>query len=826
MIPLAGSFALGIAVTRVFPAAPIWTWLTLAGVSLILGIVLWRYSWNRVQWTIWCCVLFIGSSWVEVREHLVGHDDLAGWIKEQSTLVRVRGIATHDPELKEKQNGSMARFDYRDPSTSFPLKVTDVISREGPNTPVTGNLWVRVRGTVEPFHAGDKVEAIGFLRRTNPPQNPGEFDLVRYARSLGQAGILHVESRDLLTITPATHGRFKSSWLLWREKLHHRARVWLLSYLPETENTDRDALLLALLLGQREPDLDGLGDTFLRVGLAHMLAISGFHLGVLVGFVLLVARFLGAGRRANGILILFVVLAYLFLVEVRLPVLRAAVMLIVVAGGMVCNRRWKASSLLSLSAIGLLLWRPDQLFTAGFQLSFGVVLGLLLFSMKVRERWFGLPKTTAATSMEMIGQWLMNTLAVAVTAWAVAAPIVAYHFGIVTPLGALLSVVVLPLVSILLALGYVKLLLTVILPSAALLLGVPLAVVTDALVSFVRAADTIPGSIVHVPFPPIAWAILSLCWVALWGVGLFQHRRRLVRRVMLVAGAGIVLWLFWPMLPIHSRPPLRVDMISVGDGSCYLLRSESSAVVFDAGSAHDLNAGRRTIIPAFRRLGVRKLDAIMISHHNMDHYSAVIELVDEFRVENVYVTPQLLWAAEENPHSPIAYLVEELSMRMVPIREAAMGASMTFGKAQWTWFHPVPDEIYRRNNDASMVVRIEAAGRALLMAGDIQEYAVDQLFNRGELMPADILELPHHGGYTESASRFARHISPQVVLQSAGWTRWSRDRWLDELAGCKRLVTALDGACWIEVNKRGEITFGSFCGKTRNASINYPSLPE
>ena len=111
--------------------------------------------------------------------------------------------------------------------------------------------------------------------------------------------------------------------------------------------------MLALLLGQRERELDELTESFRRVGLAHLLAISGLHLGVLAGFVLAVARLGGHYRRWQGWLVIAVVLGYLVLVDVRMPVMRAGVMTIAASLGLALGRRLRISGLVGFSAIGL-----------------------------------------------------------------------------------------------------------------------------------------------------------------------------------------------------------------------------------------------------------------------------------------------------------------------------------------------------------------------------------------------------------------------------------------------------------------------------------------
>ncbi|MHC5022774.1 MAG: ComEC/Rec2 family competence protein [Planctomycetota bacterium] len=799
---LALCLAAGVAAAHVLATDLFWPWL-LGGAALLGLSLACRRRLAGLRWILVCLAASgLGGARVVLQEHLLHPDDLAGWLTDERVLVRVRGVAIGAPEWRDRAAGSMARFDYRDSATYFPLRVEALRGRDGTETPVRGRVFVRIDGTVEPFRAGDGIDASGYLRRPSPPRNPGQFDVRRYARSIGQAGLLSVPHRDLLVVRPRERGMIGHWWARLRDTMRRRAGAWLLSNLPRTDRPRRDALLAAMLLGEREPDLAGLDDSFRRVGLAHLLAISGLHVGVLAGFVLLIVRAGGTARRWHGWLLIVAVLAYLLVVETRLPVLRAGVMTIAASLGLAAGRRLSVRGLIALSAIALLLWRPDQLFSAGFQLSFGVVLALIHLAPSVRRRWFGPPDYEAASAGQMLGQWARGSLASAATAWLVAAPLVLYHFGIFSPLAVPLSVIALPLVALLLGAGYAKMLLAIVLPSAAMLAGALLSVLADLMISIVDAADALPFASMRVPFPAAGWTVATLVITTWWAWEPNPRRRRLTW----VALALALAWALWPLRPWQALPPLRIDLLAVGDGTCLVVRSGGRTVLFDAGSSTDLDAGRRTIVPALHRLGVRSVEAIAVSHANLDHYAAVLEVVDAMDVGTVFLTPQFMLDARAHPFGPAAHLLDGLTKRRVAVTEAASGTVRTFGVATWTWLHPQPDASYRRSNDTSMVIRVEAAGRRLLLCGDVQAAAIDDLLARQPDLLADIVELPHHGSYNGAAARLIAQVDPLVVLQSTGWTRWQGDRWSESLRGRVRLVTARDGACSVEVDEAGGIT--------------------
>jgi len=804
---LALSFAAGIALGAELVPHAKWPLVAAAGLPLALAARLRVRAPRASALLLMASALGLGAAWCVIRLDHAAPDDMAAQIGDGSTLVQVRGIAEGPPSRRDRAAGSMGRFDYRPVAVFFPLRVQSLIGSDGRAHPARGQVYVSVAETLPPFRAGDRIEATGHLSPAAPPSNPGEFDYAFLSRAMGRAGTLSVPTRDLVVIEPVGRLGVWARYINWRAEVQRRAGGWLLGSLPRDETGQRDALLAALLLGQREREGDDLADAFQRVGLAHMLAISGLHLGVLAGFVLLLLRLLAAPRRGHGWLIIVVVLGYLVLVEVRMPVLRAGVMTIASSLALIFGRRLRVGGLIALSAIGLLAWRPDQLFTPGFQLSFGVVLGIVYLAPLLRQRWFGRPDLLVTSTLEMLGQWLRTTLAVTVSAWLVAAPITAYHFGVITPMGVPMSVVALPLVAVLLALGYLKMVLTLVLPSAALLLGLPLSVTADVLLSLIGAIDELPAASWPVPPPSAWWTAAALGWVVLFAITRDGARRR-----WLWAGPpALALWLLALSAAASiGGASLRIDMLAVGDGSCYVVRCGGRAALFDAGSSTDLDAGRRLIVPALRRLNVGAIDFIAISHANFDHYSAALEIVDAFRVEEVLVTPHFLADARRDLDTPPAYLLDQLAARFVRVGTISGGDQRMLGPATLTWLHPGGDDSYRTPNDSSMVLRIDAEGGSALLCGDIQAQAMARLLAATEAgaidLRADVLEMPHHGSFSEIAVEFVRQVDPRVLLQSTGWRRWSSDRWATFLAGRERLVTVRDGACGVGLDGKGGIS--------------------
>lgn len=805
---VATCFAIGIALAWRIGQPAVWPWLTAAAAALAFGFVVRR---RRVSAVAALCIAAAcaGAAWLNLQHYHIAADDIASFASPQPKPVRLNGIATRDPEIRRHHGGSMSAFDYRQPATYIPMDVTGVVDRDGDVLPADGSVYVRIDETVPPFRAGDRLEIFGMLRSPSLPRNPGEFNYARYTRSLGQAGLVTVPRRDLVRIDRASHDGLRQRVLRWRESLRQRASQWLLSDLPGA-SAEQSALLTALLLGQRDPELDEITESFRRVGLAYLLAISGLHLAVVAGAFVLLGRLAGMSERWRGVLLIVVALGYLFLIEVRMPVLRAAVMLIAAGAALSVGRQVRLSGAIALAAVALLIWRPDQVIDAGFQLSFGVVLGLAIFAPRLRQRWFGRPEKNPVSIGQMIAEWLRTSFAVAVVAWIIATPIIAWHFGMLCPLAAPLSVFAIPLVAVLLVVGYIKMLLAVVLPSASLIAAVPVAIAAQVLLAVVGVIDEAPGSTLNVPFPSQTWVLGALLWGGAWiCTGLWDPGRGRPRWPMIAGLAMLIVWLYWPRLPLPADHTMRLDVLAVGDGSCAVLRSGGETIVLDAGG-QNLQLGDRVIVPALRRMNISHVDAVVVGHANLDHYSAVIEVVDAFGTREILLTPQFEQSVAQDFTSSAAALWRMLAERNVALRTVTAGYERRAGDATLRWLHPPGEATYEHVNDTSMVVPIECAGRSMLMTGDIQEQAIDELLHGYPDLTVDVVEIPHHGSFSDASARLIERLQPSVAFQSCGWSRYNRDRWSDELTGIDRLITARDGMCTITVDDDGAMAVRRF----------------
>lgn len=805
--------AAGVLAARWIEATSPWPWLALAGAAgaAVVLVRRGRFVPPRLQPIVLGAALAaLSAGWTILRDHRVSADSLAAMTTSSEHLWRLEGRITSDPTVKTPGRGSLGRYGFQQPITVFRFEVDAAVDVGDRRVSMTGRALVRVNGPAHHWQVGDRLRLTGMLRAFPPAMNPGETDLSRIARTQNLAGIL-----DVASVEGAIELSGEYDWL-WRlrrvqDDWRQRAAGWIRQDLPETEETRRDALLAALMLGERGPGLDGLDKSFTRVGLAHLLAISGMHLAILVMTGLMVVRLFSWPPVVERLVIALLVIAYLVIVPARVPAWRAGLMALTYLLGGLAGRRLDHLNLWAFSAIVVLVWKPSEIVSPGAQLSFGVVLAFITLTPQLRRRMFGEPRDAELLSpADDLFEQGKTIVSATLVAWFVATPLVAHHFGVICPLAPLATLPAMALTHVALAAGYLKALTAVVYPSVGVLLGPVLAIAADGLIGLVDRVDRLPLSSLPVGHPGAAWTIMATSVVVWWIRSPMRTAFAPVWRRWAPAAAAIILfaWLLRSYLPAWLDPSpqrSRLIMLAVGNGSCYIVETGGEAVMFDAGSGNHLGIGETTIVPALRRLRLLSVPTLALSHGDVDHFAAAVEVMSEMNTRRLLVTTDMLRQAETDPLGPVAHVLGEAERLGVRVAAADAGHTAHFGGATWTWLHPMPHATYRNSNEASMVIRVETGRHRILLTGDVQGAGLVELMQREspETLRASIIELPHHGSWSEIAAEFVRIVDPQIVLQSTAGARMVGDRWEAELESRQRYVTAVHGATIVDLHADG-----------------------
>lgn len=801
------AFAIGLIAGREFDGVAVWAWASAGVAAIALHPVVRAVLRGRAGVVL---VLIgaasLGGAWAHHRLHTLPPNHPAALLEPapagDTRLVRVRGVLDRDPQRDAREASPFDAPGRARGATRLDVRLTEIDAGDG-WIPAVGRVVVRAN-TLEATvpRAGDGVRALGRFTLPGPGLNPGEPDWVLLARQGGFAGVL--QSTPDLIEPDADATSALSGWWSLRARVRAAASR-MLGIDPDRagELEPGQAVLLALVLGERTDELEPISTAFARTGTAHLLAISGFHLGVLALALVLVLRLTGERGGWEAAAVACGVVLILVLVPVRPPIARAALLVALLLGAESVGRRYDKLTLLAWIGVLLLAWRPLDVASLGFQLSLGVTALLLLYADPNRRVPTFLHDTGIGLRLQ---RGVVGTVRTYAACWAIGVPTIAFATGICSPIAPIAALVLTPVIVVAVALGYVALPIALVLPGLGELvaaLGAWLGAMASALSAFF---DRLPLGSFEVPRVSAAWAIGA---TVLIGFALCAVRSRWMPRVVAIAAAAGWLALevaLAPALPRHVVA--RLDTLAVGDGTCHVLRSGPSAMLIDAGSLTP-GLGERSIPEALRALGVVRAPIVLLTHANLDHYNALPELIQPLGVERVLTTEAFVSAGGAVP--ALLALLEAAGVEVITLRA---GDQVTLGELRGEVLWPPADVPTRplSANDTSLVVRFDVptddGSRSVLITGDVQRAAIAGLLERG--MPAvDVLELPHHGSFTPEAVAFVRAVDPAAVHQSTGPSRLLGDRWGALAADRAWFVTARDGAIWSEITRDGRLRGGA-----------------
>ena len=741
-------------------------------------------------------------------------DDIRNLVGNERKLATIRGVIITEPYINKERNWAFARFKFTDPASSFYLKIREVKTTTGWGK-AAGTVRVRVDEPVLDLKTGDYIQAYCWLDRFKKATNPGQFDTAEYLARKNVFVAASVKSRDGIEILrSAQNDRWSGIYTKIKRKLRQVTAQALVGELSPGEPSR--GLLEALLLGYRR-DIDS--DTyraFYKTGLLHFISLSGMHLGILMGSIWWLCKTAGLMKPARAVVCIIAIGIFLLIVPPRAPTIRAAIIGFVFCTSIFFRRHPNSLNTLSLAAIILLLMRPTNLFEPGWQLSFASVLGILAFTERIKDfiyektnYWFRIDQPEEVPLIlriiKKVTAGAITLFSVGLAAWLGGAGILLYQFYTINPLTFIWTVIAFPLVASILAFGFLKIILSFLLPTAAMILGVVVTGLADLLIWIVKL-------FAHFDISQILIGHVSLVPVILYyGLILFAGFAYLQRPVIkkaictamvlaMIAFLGVTKW------QRTYRDNLVLTCLDVGHGQAILVQLPGKVnCLFDAGSLHKSNVGGRIVMPFLNYSGIDRIDCIIISHNDIDHINGIPEIVENCGVGGVYANDAFFSKADR--WGTAKYLDEQLRERGIEKIKSLDKLDIN-GSAEVKILWPteqVCNDEELGDNDKSAVSLIEFAGRKILLCSDIEKFAQRGLRELFPSLKADIVVAPHHGSTKTLNAAFIKNLQSSTVICSCGLNAYEKQQIINPEDNTESFYTPKDGAVTVWVNGNGTI---------------------
>lgn len=803
LVWVAVALILGIALGKHF-AIPVPLGIGVGAVGVGLAVLL-RRSALIASASICLSAIGLGMALVVLSSTYYPSDHVSHFTTETRRLSQIQMRIMNPPRIYAPTFGQAHPMPAKQVAIA---RVTGVLTTSGWQD-ASGEILVQISEPHPRLRVGQTVRAWGMIDRPAPAMNPGQFDWAAYYRQQRVLASIHIPHATNIVITDESNAPLLERWRAW-------TRNTLAEGFTEQQSLDH-ALLRALVLGDSDPELRDVQEQFRKTGTSHHLAISGMHIAVMGGVVFLVARlFRLSPRHAWWAAMIFVSL-YGIAALPSAPVVRSVLLWLAIGVAILARRATDLLQLLALVVIAMLLYHPLDLFNAGFQLSFGIVLGLILltrpmshlFGMHKRDVSEHAPTRWILRAAAYIDSRIILVISAGVVAWLVSMPVIASHFTQLNPWAIGASILIAPVVFLALIGGMLKILLTAAFPSLAWLWADLAQFPSLAMRRSVDWLSTLPYG--DVPLPPPAWWMIGLFYVTLVlaAVGWSTASARVLARIAHALAIFVLLWMPYRSTITHtaSGQSLRVTLLSVGAGQCAVVEPPSGRIVLlDAGSLSLADPVRRAIAPFLRQRGITQIDLITVSHANSDHFSAVGELVEAYGVREIMVAPNFIDSATDNPM--LGETLAQLHRNQRPPTTVTPGHVIPLGNQtsiQVLW--PPASAAGLEANDQSLVLMLEHAGTRILFTGDIENDAMRALLKHPDAIRADVLIAPHHGSFESETAAFVEAVGARHVIASNDRTLTGKQQKFDRLIGTQPLYrTHSSGAVTIEVDASGQYT--------------------
>ena len=595
--------------------------------------------------------------------------------------------------------------------------------------------------TKQSIQIGNKIKVSGELSLFEEARNPGDFDQKLYYEKQKICASLWAEDCAVI----------KSERKLLRQKLYELRRQWK-ELLLKTMGKKEGAVLGAILLGEKSEMDREIKELYQVNGIAHVLAVSGLHLSLIGAGMYQLFRRMTGSYIVGGIAGIIFLGGYILMIGTTVSALRSLIMFLFRIGADVFGRKYDSPTALAIAAVIVFFWRPLSIYDGGFWLSFGAVLAIIVI----------LP---IVNNLPFQGIWVSLSVNIMVT------PILMYIFYEFPLYGILLNLVVVPMIPILIIMGFFGSLFAVFWRDGGAAVLFCCRVILRIFESGSKAVLEFPCARIITGQPEL-WKIIGY-YILLFGivitVRVFKNidRRKKALLVVLMAGTAFCVLFFKG----KAKEELTVTALDVGQGDGIVVRGpKGNAYLIDGGSSDVGKVGEYRMEPYLLSQGIGSLDYVFVTHGDQDHINGIAEMIG--RQKNGVEIKNLVFPVQSVWDDALWELAEAGGKAGIPVLIMQAGDCLEEGKMTLTCIQPDKEEISETGNCASLVLALRYGDFDMLFTGDVEgegeECLITHLQEEEPDRKWEILKAAHHGSKHSTTEEFLKAAPPKYAFISAG----------------------------------------------------------
>ncbi|MBI5418238.1 DNA internalization-related competence protein ComEC/Rec2 [Candidatus Poribacteria bacterium] len=624
---------------------------------------------------------------------------------------------------------------YNETKTSFTLEVQDVPSDCINKGLLTHGekIKVNIYNSEKKYFYGDILKIDGRLKTVQIKCNPGGLDKKYQMDNIQK--IINVKDTKSIKIGFNPDSKINYYLFLLHEKIVYRIKQYLKS--------PYDAILLGVLLGDTAEIPEKIVDLLQKSGLAHILSVSGLHVGILSYFIYLLLSMLPISEHIKSILNILILFAYAILTGATPPVMRSALMVSSLHLAGIFKRNTVTGNFLLLALLITLVVSPLTIFSIGLILSYTITGCLIYFTPAIEERIQFLPR--------FIRLPVAATLAAALGS----CPLTIYFFYIISPISIMLNILIIPLVSLIMGSGIALIFGSLLFSPFAKIFAEILIFFITIFIKTTAFFTSLPGAYFYLPAPNFFIVISFFIFIFL-----IFNPLNLIKKLGIIQFLMILNLLLWKEIFAFNGWMLKMNFIDVGQGDAiFTTLPGNKNLLIDGGP-------RQNEVEYFlRHNGVWEIDTLAITHTDLDHVAGLYKILERFKVNKIYFNlPEIqkLTFDEKN-------FIEWIKKTKIKYYPAHKNDNITVSPfVEFKVFNPAHGNIYTSSNNNSIVTRLSYKKFSIFLTGDMEKKAEKDILIQDSTLTSTFLKIAHHGSKSSTGEAFLAAINPEVSIISVG----------------------------------------------------------
>lgn len=686
------------------------------------------------------------------------------------------------------------------------------------------NLYINTSKNIQ-LNYGDKITFCGTYVKPEIQRNYKGFDYSKYLKQLKIYGAIKCENIKIV-------GENQANKIF---QMSNEISVKVVSNIKSVMEDKYSSILLGLILGYKTDIDEQMQENFRNASMSHILAVSGMHVTyVILGIGLIFKNVVG--KRFTKVLSICILVFYMFITNFTPSITRAGIMGIIMIFSKLVYRKNDIYTSISISLLSILIYNPFLIQNLGLQLSYGGVIGIILFNknilkllknVRIKNKVY---KYKVRPRIQNKLDKIKEIISVSLSVQLFILPIILYNLNTLNPYFLISNLVLSVLIGPIVILGFLFIIIALVNLQIAEMLSNIMQIGMQILIMISKVGE-LPGAKIYIGTPNlISIIVYYLCLIILFSVyDIYSSKnpnKTQIRIKNLIALAKIklrqnkrnvknlLICILIVLLAINFIPKnLKIHFIDVGQGdSTLIVTPKNKTILIDGGGSvnSDFDVGENTLLPYILDRGFTKIDIVIVSHFDNDHIGGLFTVLKELKVEKVYISRQI-----EKSKNYDKFL-EITSQKNIKVYEVIAGNRIYVERNLYfdiLW--PIDNQITTNilNNNA-IVCNLHYKNFSMLFTGDIEKVAEEQILNLYKenvfLLKSDILKVGHHGSKTSTISEFINIVRPKVAIIGVGKNNnfgHPNDEVLQRLESlyCNIYRTDLNGEISIEIDANSRV---------------------